>query len=82
MDLDDFKPVNDTWGHAAGDEVLQELGRRLSAAVRETDLGARPGGGEFAFLLEGLSHADAALYEIKADKGARTDWWRLWRPPA
>ena len=55
LDLDDFKPVNDTWGHAAGDAILQELGRRLSEAVRETDLVARLGGDEFAFVLEGLT---------------------------
>ncbi len=55
LDLDDFKPVNDTWGHAAGDAILQELGRRLSEAVRETDLVARLGGDEFAFVLESLT---------------------------
>ena len=58
LDLDDFKPVNDTWGHAAGDAILQELGRRLGATLRETDFVARLGGDEFAFLLEGLPHAE------------------------
>lgn len=133
MDLDEFKPVNDTWGHAAGDQILQELGRRLAGAVRETDLVARLGGDEFAFMLEGLtqpeclpialarihatvehpfelsggrsarvglslgvtlypqddadtdallSHADTALYDIKAGKGRRANWWQLWRSPA
>lgn len=133
MDLDDFKPVNDTWGHAAGDAILQELGRRLRGAVRETDLVARLGGDEFAFILEGLtqmaclpialarihatveepfilaggrsarvglslgvtlypqdgadvdtllSHADTALYGIKANKSGRTGWWQQWQPPA
>ena len=52
LDLDDFKPVNDTWGHQAGDEVLVEIGRRLREAVRATDVAARMGGDEFAVVLE------------------------------
>ncbi|WP_240095965.1 sensor domain-containing diguanylate cyclase [Thermomonas flagellata] len=52
LDLDDFKPVNDTHGHAAGDHVLVEFAARLQAQVRETDLVARLGGDEFAILVE------------------------------
>ncbi|MHB1924632.1 MAG: diguanylate cyclase domain-containing protein, partial [Acidimicrobiales bacterium] len=51
IDLDRFKEVNDGFGHHYGDEVLIELGRRLSAVVRETDTVARLGGDEFAVLL-------------------------------
>ncbi|WP_055450415.1 EAL domain-containing protein [Thiomonas bhubaneswarensis] len=58
MDLDDFKPVNDTHGHAAGDQLLRQLGERLSAAVRETDLVARLGGDEFVLVLEGVARAE------------------------
>lgn len=57
IDLDRFKPVNDTHGHAAGDRVLVEIAQRLRACAREPDHVARLGGDEFALLLE-LRHAD------------------------
>lgn len=50
-DIDDFKEINDTYGHAAGDKALIELARRLRSAVRETDVVARLGGDEVAVLL-------------------------------
>lgn len=52
LDLDRFKAINDGYGHAAGDAVLQAFARRLCDSVRETDLVARLGGDEFAILLE------------------------------
>ncbi len=61
VDLDRFKLVNDTFGHAAGDEILVEVGRRLSSAVRGSDLAARVGGDEFVIVLDLVVDAQNAL---------------------
>ncbi|MCH8619758.1 diguanylate cyclase [Undibacterium sp. TS12] len=68
LDLDGFKPVNDGFGHEAGDQALVDIANRLSAIVRQVDTLARVGGDEFVVLISGLSDdldiAEAAVITI------------------
>ncbi len=61
LDLDRFKQVNDSFGHHVGDQLLQEVAKRLQALVRADDTVARLGGDEFTLLLQNISHADDAI---------------------
>lgn len=63
LDLDDFKPINDRYGHAAGDEMLMTLAKRLKSATRDTDTAARLGGDEFLLVLEDIGD-DAGLTRV------------------
>lgn len=61
VDLDHFKDINDTHGHAAGDEVLKIIAQRLRTAVRDIDTVARIGGDEFVLVLEDMAGPEAAV---------------------
>jgi len=61
LDLDKFKPINDTYGHRVGDQLLQQVARRLQDTVRASDTVGRIGGDEFVVLMPALSAPDDAL---------------------
>lgn len=60
LDLDGFKPVNDSWGHDVGDELLKQVANRMQALVRPNNIAARLGGDEFAILLSRIENASEA----------------------
>lgn len=70
LDLDGFKPVNDVYGHAAGDAVLVEIGGRLEALMQGRGLAARFGGDEFCLLIENADDAEQALAVARLARAA------------
>jgi two-component system cell cycle response regulator len=69
LDIDHFKSVNDSWGHAAGDAVLRELAQRIESQVRASDVAARFGGEEFVILLPNTA-GEAGLQLAERVRGA------------
>ena len=61
MDLDNFKLINDSFGHRTGDKVLVEVAGRLKRFLRDADMGARLGGDEFTVVLEDVVYASESL---------------------
>ncbi len=70
VDLDGFKEINDSLGHAAGDELLVELSGRLEAGLRSSDMVARLGGDEFGILLPEIRNRDDVLHAVERLKEA------------
>lgn len=66
MDLDFFKPVNDTYGHEMGDKVLKEVAKRLLMCIRSNDYAFRIGGDEFMLILKGI--LDAQICEKRIER--------------
>jgi diguanylate cyclase (GGDEF)-like protein len=73
LDLDGFKAVNDTMGHAAGDQLLIEVAGRLTGLLRRSDTAARLGGDEFVILLDGIPSQDGAMTVCDAIRTALTE---------
>jgi diguanylate cyclase (GGDEF)-like protein len=73
LDLDGFKAVNDTLGHAAGDQLLIEVAARLTRLLRRSDTAGRLGGDEFVVLLDGITDADGQQTVCDAIKAAITE---------
>ncbi|NMM16733.1 MAG: sensor domain-containing diguanylate cyclase [Phycicoccus sp.] len=77
LDIDDFKIINDTFGHGGGDAILIELGRRLTSVLRPTDTLARFGGDEFVILCEELGNVGEAEHLAARMVAATTEPWDI-----
>jgi diguanylate cyclase (GGDEF)-like protein len=82
VDLDDFKNVNDRWGHLAGDTVLRSVGETLLATLRSEDLAARFGGDEFIVLLPRAKFADAERVAARIEAAFAALTWESPQMPA
>jgi len=78
LDIDNFKTVNDTMGHAEGDKLLRQVGTIIATAVRETDTAARLGGDEFALLLPETARESALTVAVKVRQQLKEDVERRW----
>ncbi len=75
IDIDDFKSLNDRFGHAAGDEILVGIARLMEASMRDCDLLARYGGEEFVILVDQATSVSASLVAERIRSGLVTDDW-------
>lgn len=76
LDLDEFKAVNDTYGHVAGDALLSEIALAWQAELRRSDLMSRYGGDEFALIMPDTDH-DEALHVVERLRGAHPAEWSV-----
>ena len=81
IDLDDFKTVNDSLGHAAGDDLLIAVARRLQACLRPEDTCARLGGDEFAVMVENIANSEAAVLVARRILDALSEPLQLFGSP-
>jgi diguanylate cyclase (GGDEF)-like protein/PAS domain S-box-containing protein len=77
IDLDHFKEINDSRGHLAGDELLQQVGKRILSRLRSMDMVCRLGGDEFTVLLEDIAHADDAARIANEIISSVSEPWQL-----
>ncbi len=77
LDLDRFKDVNDSFGHLAGDDLLQMVAKQLTARLRGSDTVCRLGGDEFVILLEDIGHPEAAAHVATQIIKTLSQTWRL-----
>lgn len=76
-DIDNLKPINDTYGHRAGDMAIKQIARRICACIRQIDIAARYGGDEFSIILPNTSLSDAAVVAermVKMTKETPLHW--------
>ncbi|MGM8215419.1 diguanylate cyclase domain-containing protein [Bacillaceae bacterium W0354] len=75
IDIDDFKTINDNYGHDIGDDVVVDFASRVSGAIRESDMVARLGGDEFVALLHGITkHEEALEVARKIHEAVEREW--------
>lgn len=77
LDLDNFKPINDTLGHAAGDDLLKQVAERLRSCIRQCDTLARLGGDEFVIVQSGIDHPGRAATLAKRIGKSLDDYFDL-----
>lgn len=77
LDLDKFKPVNDTWGHQVGDRLLQEAAKRMAVTLRSDDTAGRLGGDEFVVVLESIKNKEDAVVIVRKLQAAISEIYSI-----